>query len=94
MGPAAGKELGEHQGTPLEHNPVLWDPGLFHWEICDPHLMGLLCFLLFLNTSAELVAALLQGALLVQSGANRGLMVNRLFMEGYKQPVGLFNTFC
>lgn len=56
--------------------------------------MGLLCFLLFLNTSAELVAALLQGALLVQSGANRGLMVNHLFMEGYKQPVGLFNTFC
>ena len=30
---------------------------------------------------------------LLTSSANRGLMVNRLFMEGYKQPVGLFNTF-
>ena len=32
-------------------------------------------------------------SLLIKSSANRGLMVNRLFMEGYKQPVGLFNTF-
>lgn len=45
-------------GTPLEHNPVLWNHGFFQWELCEPHLMGLLCFLLFLNTSAELVANL------------------------------------
>lgn len=45
-------------GTPLEHKPVLWDRGLFQWELCDSHLMGLLCFLLFLTTSAELVVAL------------------------------------
>lgn len=31
---------------------------------------------------------------LIKSSANRGLMVNQEFMEGYKQPVGLFNTFC
>lgn len=31
--------------------------------------------------------------LLIKSSARRGLMVNRLFMEGYKQPVRLFNTF-
>lgn len=30
---------------------------------------------------------------LIKSSARRGLMVNRLFMEGYKQPVRLFNTF-
>lgn len=28
-----------------------------------------------------------------KSSTNRGLMANQLFTEGYKQPVGLLNTF-